>query len=840
MRVLRGWWREKDDSLSFHRCLLPRHCKGGRYDDGEAEEDLDPEEGEITSPGEDESLNTHVPELEGVGGEYGGMWAPLPSQPALRRNHGQHAARMVSLASTSGDGDGSEICDDNRRGPLCAYCVEGYSSPTAYAECEKCPNKAASVFAVLGITFFVVLLLVLMYWVVLVSDQQVLSETEWKHRQQVEWDAYDTLFQVASAEKSSSAPTVASMSALENSEEMDGAGLGRVRKMTEVEDMTRDRAATGVAPILVKIRSKPSVTYKIKILVSFFQIVLNLAFAVDVPWPETYRKFIQVFSFFSLDFMPWQSMNCVTSFNYFARLLIVSLVPVIIFSLIIAFFFLPVKWASRFRGDENVDLEDETAQKLAKDRKLRQMWKLSLFTAFLMWPNVCSTILGMFVCKDVNGTSYIVTDMSVECYDSKWWSYVGPALFFILAYPVGVPLLFFYLLYSSKSELGEPETKLKLGFLYEAYSRDAWFFELVDMANKLILTSLLAFFPFDIQMHTALAVLTLYTIAILLIRPYNRKSDDRLHLLANAELYLFVMAGIILVFSEEKDGSMDYTTEVIASTLLIALTLSFLIVFFSIAGVSAKKMLKSFFRKRRKRIEAEEREWFERDLDKISPYDAALGVKQEIAAVEVDDDSDDEDDHGEPKAPSHMNLKFVHDSTGRLLVQSDGQHIGVVDEASGDMSIRTRGRHFQRMGSYSPSSSSMMVNPLVINQLVVQEDESSGSEEREEKEEEVALPPDSHRGSNPPPPPPLSGDSRSVSVSSRNVTMLEGNPLCEGDADREVIMDEFVDNDRAKSFSPKSPMGLERAIALPPAPPRSLASRSSASESDREEQSENK
>ena len=59
--------------------------------------------------------------------------------------------------------------------------------------------------------------------------------------------------------------------------------------------------------------------------------------------------------------------------------------------------------------------------------------------------------------------------------------------------------------------------------------------ELVDMLHKLILTSLLAFLPMHWQMPAGLVTIMLYSIFILAVRPYVRKNDDGLHLLANVE-----------------------------------------------------------------------------------------------------------------------------------------------------------------------------------------------------------------------------------------------------------------------------------------------------------------
>ena len=47
------------------------------------------------------------------------------------------------------------------------------------------------------------------------------------------------------------------------------------------------------------------------------------------------------------------------------------------------------------------------------------------------------------------------------------------------------------------------------------------------------------------QMQAAMLCLTFYSIVILLVRPYLRKGDDRLALLVNTELFLYISAGYI-------------------------------------------------------------------------------------------------------------------------------------------------------------------------------------------------------------------------------------------------------------------------------------------------------
>src|SRR5688572_6877271 len=84
----------------------------------------------------------------------------------------------------------------------------------------------------------------------------------------------------------------------------------------------------------------------------------------------------------------------------------------------------------------------------------------------------------------------------------------------------GIPVYYWFLLHRNRNRMQQPGIRVQLGFLYEgeargllgspqevtphdhplallaaAYDRDSWWFELVDMINKLFLTSLLPFLP---------------------------------------------------------------------------------------------------------------------------------------------------------------------------------------------------------------------------------------------------------------------------------------------------------------------------------------------------------
>ncbi len=71
------------------------------------------------------------------------------------------------------------------------------------------------------------------------------------------------------------------------------------------------------------------------------------------------------------------------------------------------------------------------------------------------------------------------------------------------------------------------------------------------MLNKLLLTSILPFVSLDGQMPFGMATIMSFSIIILLMKPYIRKGDDRLHLLVNTEIFLYLLSAHVIQSSNK-------------------------------------------------------------------------------------------------------------------------------------------------------------------------------------------------------------------------------------------------------------------------------------------------
>lgn len=73
----------------------------------------------------------------------------------------------------------------------------------------------------------------------------------------------------------------------------------------------------------------------------------------------------------------------------------------------------------------------------------------------------------------------MVADFNVRCFDDRWDTYMWIGIFMIIVYPFGIPFTFWRILFRNRRKLGEPDVRAKMGFLYDAYHYEVWWFEMV-------------------------------------------------------------------------------------------------------------------------------------------------------------------------------------------------------------------------------------------------------------------------------------------------------------------------------------------------------------------------
>ena len=80
-------------------------------------------------------------------------------------------------------------------------------------------------------------------------------------------------------------------------------------------------------------------------------------------------------------------------------------------------------------------------------------YKLASLLIFGLYAGLSTRIFLLFKCKKVQDHYYLTSDYRIKCYEGVWWNYGGVAIFCILVYVLGIPIIQFALLMKNRKNL---------------------------------------------------------------------------------------------------------------------------------------------------------------------------------------------------------------------------------------------------------------------------------------------------------------------------------------------------------------------------------------------------
>jgi hypothetical protein len=160
---------------------------------------------------------------------------------------------------------------------------------------------------------------------------------------------------------------------------------------------------------------------------------------------------------------------------------------------------------------------------------------------------------------------YLRNDYAVDCNGDEYKNHVPQAVFGIFLYPIGIPLLFYYIISKRESDVFRtPAALLSRNF------EDGWmYFEVYDLIRRLFVTSLQVFVGGSSSPSRALYLFVVEVIALVILafcRPYAMRSDD---ILSSAFIAVECTAFLIaLLVLSGQAASENYHTTGMYETLL--------------------------------------------------------------------------------------------------------------------------------------------------------------------------------------------------------------------------------------------------------------------------------
>ena len=287
---------------------------------------------------------------------------------------------------------------------------------------------------------------------------------------------------------------------------------------------------------------------KLKQLAGFFQVVLDMPTVYAVSLPPWYERLTSVFHVFNLNWLDVLRvpLTCIGSFE--TRIGVVAALP---WMLVAAAMLLSIASAVSRDGSTGRSLPRAMGEGVA------DVLPLGLVVCSLALPHVSSRIFGAFSCDQFEASpgayvAYLYADYAEACEGAAYKRTKSVAYGLIMLWPVGVPAAFGVLLWRiQRAVLRQQPTALSAAtaFLHREYRRDVYWWELVDVGRKLILTGFLLLVPPSFALARLVAALLLSTGYLALVQaaqPFEDPTTAFVSVFSNLSLCCTLLAALLV------------------------------------------------------------------------------------------------------------------------------------------------------------------------------------------------------------------------------------------------------------------------------------------------------
>ncbi|XP_078355790.1 uncharacterized protein LOC144640553 [Oculina patagonica] len=324
---------------------------------------------------------------------------------------------------------------------------------------------------------------------------------------------------------------------------------------------------------------------RLKIFIGFYQVTsATLDGFSYIKWPVPFLKLVSYAKILQLNLLQIVPPSCIKNniqVSSYTTLIFFVVFNASVIVVACLYFQLRKLYIIRKNNTTSNDIHDFVAS--TKEVCFRNTFLL----LFIVYPTTSTRIFQMLpaachdICVDSRGSnckSYLRSDYSLECFTDKYQRFFILNCALIL-YVVGVPIITLLLLYRYHylPPLDENDTDRQIGmtsglsFLYENYSSNCWFWEVLELARKIILTSVIVFIGGESRTNLGVAAIMsgLYTVLFASYQPISDRFEHWLQLMSLLATCANMNVGILLKIPEENITGIKTEIEAVAVTVLL-------------------------------------------------------------------------------------------------------------------------------------------------------------------------------------------------------------------------------------------------------------------------------
>jgi hypothetical protein len=305
--------------------------------------------------------------------------------------------------------------------------------------------------------------------------------------------------------------------------------------------------------IIVK-RSKPEDVLKLKILISFGQVIQSFATTYNIQWPDNLHAFFEVFNVFNLDLFSLESVQCMQLMwrpGFYTRFWATVSLPILL-----SLAMLVCCRSQRAKALACLPRKAPLLITKTVDIEVTGQWASRFFFLLIFtYIQVSGTVLEVFKCRTFEPAvesalprHLLESDYSVDCDSSSYYAMKIFAVVALFLFPVGVPAFFIMLMWRERRSIHDFASQKKYGLLFADYASTYFLWEVYDLGRKLLLSGALIFFHRGSVAQLLVAMMIAFVALQLQLRvmPYKSFVANVLQVLAFNAILLNLVGAMLL------------------------------------------------------------------------------------------------------------------------------------------------------------------------------------------------------------------------------------------------------------------------------------------------------
>ncbi|KAL0206744.1 hypothetical protein P9112_012455 [Eukaryota sp. TZLM1-RC] len=275
--------------------------------------------------------------------------------------------------------------------------------------------------------------------------------------------------------------------------------------------------------------------------------VLSSVGDFGVRWPGALRALFGI-SEMAGGTVELKALGCTFKMDFFSQSIAYYLLPFFILIILLAWY-----------APKSIIKKDKYLNDPAKKRSIlaRTFGRAVLAVFYFLYTLITKRALMSLHCVNLDGSLYLQSDMSVECESPEYVPFQRLSWGALIVYGFGIPCYFFYMLFRDRNEGMKrvdgsvPPSR----FLRSGYTNEFYFWEILIMVRKFIITLLVVYLPDNVglQIIVGIYLFIMWILAQVFCKPFTDSLAHALELLSLSVLFSTLVGS--LSFVEEEDYS---------------------------------------------------------------------------------------------------------------------------------------------------------------------------------------------------------------------------------------------------------------------------------------------